>query len=185
MLPAEVLQKAIQDLRIVTGTPPTDGSAPTTREPNATENHEVEMDITDVKEEYPVRYKFLELFAGYGGFTGAVREACGLRVEVMDEQDQWTTEWDITNDEHFKKAKVWAREADHTHLASVQVDDTCSERRRAWKRAGYQVRCQPNGMGTPSCRRRKSHRRKDIYPGGLCTRKQWRVPRDAFLGVLW
>ena len=37
MLPAEVLQKAIRDLRIVTGTPPTDGSAPTTREPNATE----------------------------------------------------------------------------------------------------------------------------------------------------
>ena len=75
------------------------------------------MDTTDVKEEYPVGYKFLELFAGYGGFTGAVREACGLSVEVMDEQDQWTTEWDITNDEHFEKAKVWAREADHTHLA--------------------------------------------------------------------
>ena len=37
MLPAEVLQKAIQDLQIVTGTPPTDGSVPTTREPNATE----------------------------------------------------------------------------------------------------------------------------------------------------
>ncbi len=83
----------------------------------AEESFEEMTDTTGVKKEYPVRYKFLELFAGYGGFTGAVREACGPLVEVMDEQDQWTTEWDITNDEHFEKAKGWAREADHTHLA--------------------------------------------------------------------
>ena len=37
MLPAEVLQKAIRDLRIVSGPPPSDGAPAPTREPNATE----------------------------------------------------------------------------------------------------------------------------------------------------
>lgn len=37
MMPAEVLQKAIHDLRIPVGTAPTDGSPQPTREPNATE----------------------------------------------------------------------------------------------------------------------------------------------------
>ena len=37
MMPAEVLQKAIHDLRISVGTAPTDGSPQQTREPNATE----------------------------------------------------------------------------------------------------------------------------------------------------
>jgi len=64
-----------------------------------------------------VRFKFLELFAGYGGFTGAVRNACGDKVTVLDAQDQWTTEWDITDDAHFEESKKWARDADHTHLA--------------------------------------------------------------------
>lgn len=37
MMPAEVMQKAIRDLRIVSGPPPSDGDPSPTREPNATE----------------------------------------------------------------------------------------------------------------------------------------------------
>ena len=60
---------------------------------------------------------FLELFAGHGGFTGAVRRCCGDAVKVLEGQDEWTTEWDIRKDVDFEKARVWCREADHTHFA--------------------------------------------------------------------
>ena len=63
------------------------------------------------------KFIFLELFAGHAGFTGAVRKACGDMVRVLEEQDQWTTDWDIRRDDHFEEAKKWAREADHCHLA--------------------------------------------------------------------
>eukprot|EP00435_Cladocopium_sp_Y103_P028266 s2421_g7.t1 len=33
------------------------------------------------------------------------------------EQDVWSTSWNILDDEHFERARVWVRSAHHTHMA--------------------------------------------------------------------
>ena len=96
------------------------------------------------------KFRFLELFAGHGGFTGAVRLRCGDSVETMQEQDCWSTEWDILNDEHFEAAKEWAENADHTHFAPPCKSMTRA--RRGDKHGKVQVirsDKQPEGWGHP------------------------------------
>ena len=71
-------------------------------------------------------------------------------METMQEQDCWSTEWDILNDEHFEAAKVWAENADHTHFAPPCKSMTRA--RRADKHGKVQVirsDKQPEGWGHP------------------------------------
>lgn len=71
-------------------------------------------------------------------------------METMQEQDCWSTEWDILNDEHFEAAKVWAENADHTHFAPPCKSMTRA--RRADKHGKVQVirsDQQPEGWGHP------------------------------------
>ena len=64
----------------------------------------------------PRPYKFLELFAGMGGMSLAIKDVCGDLVEVLEPQDLYH-QWDILTDEGFAKAEEWVEEADHTHIA--------------------------------------------------------------------
>ena len=96
------------------------------------------------------RFKFLELFAGQAGFSGAVELAGGELVEVMNHQDSWTTSWDILVDEDFERARAWVREADHTHLAPPCKSFT--KARRSDKFGATKVvrsQAQPEGWGDP------------------------------------
>ena len=95
-------------------------------------------------------FRFLELFAGQAGFSGAVKLAGGDLVEVMNHQDSWTTKWDILVDEDFEKARGWVREADHTHLAPPCKSFT--KARRSDKFGTTKVvrsQAQPEGWGDP------------------------------------
>ena len=95
-------------------------------------------------------FKFLELFAGFAGFSGAVRLKCGPKAEVMDQQDAWTTSWDILVDEHFEAARNWVRQADHVHLAPP-----CRSFTRARRKDKYgsvkllRTDAYPQGWGEP------------------------------------
>eukprot|EP00435_Cladocopium_sp_Y103_P039029 s2094_g10.t1 len=95
-------------------------------------------------------FRFLELFAGQAGFSGAVALACGHLVEVMNHQDAWTTSWDILNDGDFEAARAWVREADHTHLAPPCKSFTRA--RRSDKHGTAKILrspAQPAGWGDP------------------------------------
>ena len=130
-------------------------------------------------EEDPVRFKFLELFAGYGGFTGAVRSACGNRVTVLDAQDQWTTEWDITDDAHFEK-----RCRSHPSSTSMQVNDKGETSGRAWISSNDPVRGTAPRLGASFGGRRKPHCGANIYFVRLRTREWWNLFAGKPLGQL-
>eukprot|EP00435_Cladocopium_sp_Y103_P000377 s3357_g1.t1 len=113
--------------------------------PTRTESVEVPPSVQVVRP-----FKFLELFAGQAGFSGAVKLACGDLVETMSHQDAWTTCWDILKDEDFEKARSWVRLADHTHLAPPCKSFT--KARRSDKHGTAKIirsPAQPAGWGDP------------------------------------
>ena len=75
------------------------------------------------------KFRFLELFAGHAGFSGAVKLKCKESVEVGMEQDYWTTSWDILVDSDFERARRWVKEVDHVHFAPPCRSFTRARRR--------------------------------------------------------
>ena len=62
------------------------------------------------------KLRFLELFAGMGGLSTAVRELAGDLVEVLEPKDIYDN-WDIRTEEGFQAACTAVDEADWTHAA--------------------------------------------------------------------
>ena len=64
----------------------------------------------------PRKFVFVELFAGWGGFSRAVQDVCGELVEVLTPLDQHGG-WDIKTEAGMQQAEDMVVEADHNHMA--------------------------------------------------------------------
>ena len=62
-------------------------------------------------------FKFVEFFAGMGGFSRAVGKLSG--VQVLAVLDGYDGEWNIHDDCHFSKAIELCKVADHAHFAPM------------------------------------------------------------------
>ena len=76
----------------------------------------VDEEETAIAGNLPRPFKFLELFAGMGGMSLAIRDVCGGMVEVLEPQDLYH-QWDILSPQGFAMAEEWVDKADHVHLA--------------------------------------------------------------------
>ena len=102
------------------------------------------------------KFVFLDLFAGYAGFSRAVAEIAGDLVAVLEPLDGYHN-WDIFTDEGFKQAKEAVRKADHTHCLHVQIIYKGSPKRSAWKCDGDPFGCSATWVGLPTrCSREPS-----------------------------
>lgn len=62
-------------------------------------------------------FKFVEFFAGMGGFSRAVGEVEGVKVLAV--LDGYAGEWDVLEDQHFQRGVELCNEADHAHFAPM------------------------------------------------------------------
>lgn len=61
-------------------------------------------------------FKFVELYAGYGGFSAFVKTILGEQCEVMDPLDIHGG-WDILTEDGLKRAEQAVIDSDHAHIA--------------------------------------------------------------------
>ena len=62
------------------------------------------------------KFKFIELYAGFKGFSTAMAEVVGENVEVLKPLELYDG-WDVLTPEGLEEARKAAREADHLHVA--------------------------------------------------------------------
>lgn len=96
------------------------------------------------------KFRFLELYAGMGGLSRAVREVAGDLVEVLEPQDIYH-ECDILTDEDYKWAKGQVEEADWTHAAFPCESFTRARRSEHGAPVVVQDDAHPEGWATTHC----------------------------------
>ena len=132
-------------------------------------------------------FKFVEFFAGLGGFSKAVGDIHG--VEVLAVLDGYDDQWDILDDQHFQNGVELCHSADHAHFAPMCRTFTMARRDDQYGSV-RQLRSMllPEGWGDPEA---EQHNKVVVRMVALCRvledrKKTWSIenPWESFIWLL-
>ena len=132
-------------------------------------------------------FKFVEFFAGMGGFSRAVGEVEGVKVLAV--LDGYAGEWDVLEDQHFQRGVELCNEADHAHFAPMCRTFTMARRDDEFGSV-RQLRSMklPEGWGDPES---EMHNKVVVRTVALCLimenrKRTWSIenPWESYIWLL-